>query len=516
MMLPEDSSESSMNWGHLWDVVCRRRWWIGLPLFLVWGIVWGVSWWLPSRYRSETTILVDAPKVPEQYVASNVAPDLQVRLQTLTQQILSRTRLQHIIDDFNLYVAERVRLSPDELIERMRTDINVELIQSATKQLTAFKISYSAPSGRVAQAVTSRLTSLFIAENLHASASQSADTTQFLEDQLQKARTGLEQQGKRLDKFKTAYGGQLPTQMQTNMQILSGINTRLGQSNDALNRAEQQKSYFNSLLTRAIGGTDLASTPSELDAQLSRLKAQLADLQAQYTDRHPDVVRLRDQISKAEKLRVQMEGDLVNAKRNQGANGQQPPSIAHIESELKAAELEIKDHKGEIADFQAQIQDYQARLNSTPLREQRLVELSRDYDQARTYYESLLTKTNASGLATNLEKQQQGKQFRVLDPPILPVKPYWPNRMMLSLAGLGIGLAVGAATTYVVDKLDDGIHRDTEVEGLSKGPILVAIPPLRTPREVRMRSWRIWGEALCAAVIVAVIAAANLVTYHRS
>src|SRR5437868_6860809 len=178
----------------------RRRWWLMLPLFSGWALVVVTSWFIPPRYRSETVIIVEQQKIPEQYVVPNVAIDLQQRLQSMSQQILSRTRLLGIIENHHLYGSAQKKNDPDILVQQMRKDIKIDLVQSPGRpwELSAFKISYSAPDRDLAQQITKELSSFFIDENLHNRQQQSEDTTQFLENQLEQARTNLADQEARL------------------------------------------------------------------------------------------------------------------------------------------------------------------------------------------------------------------------------------------------------------------------------------------------------------------------------
>ncbi len=185
--------EKELGVKEVWEIVVRRRWWILVPTFLIWTAVFVTSWFVPSQYRSETVILVEQQKVPQQYVVSNVASDMQERLQSMTQQILSRTRLMKIIQDFKLYQNLRNRMSPDELVDKMRDDIKIDLVHApGDKDLTAFKIYYSSQSPVLAQQVTNELTTLFIDENLRAREQQSQGTTDFLQRQVESARANLE------------------------------------------------------------------------------------------------------------------------------------------------------------------------------------------------------------------------------------------------------------------------------------------------------------------------------------
>src|ERR1700728_1624666 len=183
--LDEKNSEQGFDLPLYLGIVRRRHLQFLIPLFLAWAVVWGASWVLPPRYLSSTLILVEQPTMPKDYVTPNVNDDLQERLQSITQQILSRTRLLHIIDQFNLYAGPRSKGSPDAKVDRMRKDIGIDVVRDERRQITAFNVSYISRDPHLAQAVTSELTNLFINENVEESTKQANDNTKFLEGQLE-------------------------------------------------------------------------------------------------------------------------------------------------------------------------------------------------------------------------------------------------------------------------------------------------------------------------------------------
>lgn len=505
----QDAVDAPANWSKQWQRLRRRRWWLAMPLFTVWAVVWSVSWFLPAVYRSETLILVEQQKVPEQYVVSNVTADLQERLQSMTQQMMSRTRLLRIMDEFQLYPELRSRRTPDEWVERMRQDIQMELVQAPNRRgdLAAFKIAYLCRNARLAQQVASRLSSLFIEENLKSRQQQSQETTNFLQSQLGEARQSLSEQEMRVKEFKSRYLGELPGQVQSNMQILGGLQSQLQQEMEALGHAKQQSVYLESLLGQwrsAQGGAVLA--PSAVDQELESQRAQLADLSAHYTERHPDIRKLQEAIIRTEALkqRLRPAGELGGG----GAVRSSPGTpLAELESQLKANRVEIANREKSVKGGERQIQGYQSRLNTAPLREQQLADLTRDYDQSRKNYESLLAKLDDSSMATNLEKRQQGEQFRVLDPPNLPQKPYSPQRLRLSLIGLLAGLVLGVGGMAGAEAVDDRIYCRADLKEVSDAPVLSEIPPLLTVAEVdRKKRQSIWQWVAMAAMVAATAA----------
>jgi polysaccharide chain length determinant protein (PEP-CTERM system associated) len=498
-----------------WGIVCRRRRSMFLAFVTVWFLACLLAWLLPPRYRSETTILIQEPQVPQQYVLPNVVSDVQAYLQTLTQQVLSPSRLQRIVDDLRLYSSRLDRLfAGRDVIEKMRKDIKIDLLppkpgaQKSSDLTSFFTITYSGSNPQLVQEVTSRLTALFIDENQRTRQQESENTTAFLDSQLQEARTHLEDQGEKIKEFKARFIGRLPGELQSNIGILGALQGRLQQANEALDRSEQEKLYLTSLLSAYRETPSLASAGIaerlDPDVELARLRVELTEAESRYTNEHPTVLELRDEIAKTEKLKAQLK------------NGDEAKSrpMAEIQSQLKGTELDIQNRKKEIAAVQSQMQIYESRLNETPVREQQLADLSGDYDQQRINYDLLVKKRDDSALATNLEKHQQGEQFFVLDPPSYPTSPYFPNRLSLTLAGLALGLTAAVGTAFMRETLDDRIHADKEISTVCKVPMLVAIPPLTTANEMAASQWRTKKEVACATATVIVMTASALLAFY--
>jgi len=526
----EETSSEQLNLAHYLAIASRFRWRFAIPAFVVFAGVWLTTWFLPAVYRSETLILVEQQKIPEQYVLPNVGGDIQDRLQSMTEQILSRTRLLHIIEQLNLYREQRADLDTDGVIERMRKDIQIELVQSPGRtELTAFKIAYLARDPHIAQQVTNQLSSLFIEENLRVRQEQAENTTQFLDSQLKEAREGLTTQEEKVKVFKSQFLGTLPGQMESNVQILSGLQMRLQQEMQGIAHADQQKVYLESLLNQyrslQTGGTPSKNgvqLPPAIDQELARLRAQLADLSSHYTERHPDIRKIKEQIAKAEAMKQQMAAQLAegggrsteesSASMAYGDPQSSSPLI-ELQSQLKMNTLEIENRKKGVQEVQRQIEQYQARLNTAPLREQQLTDITRDYDQSRKNYEAILAKRDQSEMATNLEKRQQGEQFRVLDPPNLPQKPYSPNRLKLDLIGLVAGLVLGTVALVGSDMADDRIYSKEELQSIVTAPVLTEIPPLPTPAE-ELRAKRLsWIEGATLSLIAVFMLLGFATTY---
>ena len=469
----ERDEEVSRSLSEYWAIVLRRRWYILIPLFVCWAIACAGSWLIPSVYQSDALILVEQQKVPEQYVVPNVTVNLQDRLQSMTQQILSRTRLQSTINRFHLYESpNRIAISQSEdAVERMRKDITIELVEAPGHpgQLTSFKIRYSAGKPDLAQKVNSELTSLFIDENLKSQQQLSESTTAFLQNQLADARLKLEDQETKVRAFKANHFGNLPSQVETNVQILSGLQAQLQNTQRALDGANQQKLYLESLqkeyqtVQESLGNANSAgASPNSLNKDLLDLRRQLREAQLRYTEDHPDVVKLKEKVSKMEKLKQEIDAQAATEKPDKGSADVDPASamevqrgstssMMQVQSQLKANRLEIQNYQQRERKIESDISMYQARLNLTPATEQELADITRGYEESKSNYNSLLQKQNQSQLATSLEQRQQGQQFRILDPPSLPARPSAPNHLIISIGGLLVGLAIGAGLTAFLE-----------------------------------------------------------------
>jgi succinoglycan biosynthesis transport protein ExoP len=515
------------------DVVRRRHMYFLIPFFLGWLVVWSASWVLPSRYKSGTLILVEQPSMPKDYVTPNITDDLQARLASITQQILSRTRLLHIIDQLNLYADKRGRVNDDELVERMRKDIEIELVRDARNQITSFNIFYSSHDPHLAQQVTGELTNLFISENLELRQQKSEDTTKFLGQQLETARQNLAEQEEKVRVYKDQHLGELPSQLTSNVQILSGLQSQLQSEEDGLNADRQQSAYLQSMLeqSRSLQRTTKSGdgTPvgiPALDLELDKLRAQLADLSSHYTDRHPDVRKLKDQIAKTEKMREQALANLKAGATTASGSGNPPASTTddvdsgssatiQLQGQLKANQIDMTNKEHEIAALKAKIDDYQRRLNEEPAREQQFADLTRGYEQSKANYDELLKKKNSSQMATSMELLQQGEHFQMIDPPSLPMKPDFPNRLKFCGFGLGIGIALGGALAGGTEFLDDRLHNEKALKELLPVAVISQIPPITSPHEERKQERILWMGWAAAGFVFATILAGSAISYFR-
>ena len=517
------------------DLLVRRRWYVVVPLFVVWVLVWGVSWTLPSVYRSSTLILVEQPTVSQKIVGDSPASDLQERLDSVEQQIRSRTRLLSIIQRFDLYAKQRAHhASDDDLVARMDKDLSIAPVRSPGKDdLTSFSITFDADNPVAAQEVTQDLSDTIRGENLQIGQQNATNTVKFLDSQLEDARQKLADQDEKVRVFKDRYMGELPTQAASNLQILSGYQNQLQSEQDALGLAKQHTAYLESLqdqyktvgVVTAKPGETNPSGLAAMDQELAKEKDDLKDLRSRYTDQHPDVRKKKEQIAQTEKLRAQRAAELKAKAAEPAGTGpagtaeygddRTAAAVMEAASQLKANEIEIANRQHSIADLKAKIGEYEARLNSAPAREQQLNDLMRDYDQSNKYYNETLDRRNHAELAANLGKSQEGLQFRAIDPPSLPTKPFAPKRFLFSMGGLFAGLVLGVGVAVGAEFLDHRIYDQGEFEKLVQVEMIAEIPPLPTPDEEKEQRSRLVMEFAAAGVIGVIMLLGVAVSFSR-
>ncbi len=505
-----DEQKSGQGFDEYWAIVLRRKWWILGPLFFGWAIVFASAWFLPSRYASESTILVEPPKVPSNLVAPNVEVDLADRVQSMSTQILSRTRLLNLIERFHLYPG--YSYSPDLQVEKMREDVRMDMITgesnlSSKPELVAFKISYKAPDPSAAQKVTIALTSFFVDENVRASQEQSEATTLFLDSQVRALGQTLADEEAKVRAYEAQHDGSLPQQLQSNIQILNGVQQQLQNAQAAKEHAIQQQTYLNSIQSQYQNMSDSSVVPTSIDSQLDNARSALAQLQVQDTDDHPDVKKLKETIASLEKLKKDMAAEARDNMESDNATPQQVQAgmpLVELKTQMKMNKMEIDRANATIQRLQQEGQVYQARLNATPAVEAEMADMMRDFGNMKKEYQELLAKKQQSALATSLEKQQQGAQFRIIDPPSLPDKPAFPDRFKFSLMAIGAGFGLAVLFGFGVEFLDDRIRGEQALLEAIDLPILAEIPPLSTSKELRRARWAP-RLAIAATVLILIL-----------
>jgi len=470
----------------------RRRWVLILVLALVGPpLAYAVSRVLPEKYRSQTLVLIQQPTVSNKIVESLDSSDINQRLSSMQQQILSRSRLEPIIRQFNLYPQDVNRRSMDELVARLQKTIEVTPIapmsETRTQQLPGFYIAVTLDNARNAQEVCTAITSLFIEQNLRQRTEHSEVTTQFLAQELASAKASLDEQDAKLAEFKSGHIGELPDNEQTNLNLLTGLTSQLDASTQALARAQQDKTFTESLLSQQVAAWQASQTgqnPETLEQQLVALQVRLSNLQSAYTEDHPDVIRAKHDIAVLQKKIADSEG--VNGAPS-GSKGSktsiEPAQIQQLRAQVHSDDSMIAAKTKEQEQIRKQIGLFQGRIQSSPTVEQQYKELTRGYQTALESYNELQKKRDNSEMATNLERKQEGEQFSVLDPANLPDKPSFPNRPLFALGGLGGGLALGLGLAFLLEMKDTSVKTERDVEFALHLPVLAMVPEIEPASE---------------------------------
>jgi len=469
----------------------RRAKWILIPALLAPLAGWLISYAFPAKYTSQALVLVEGQKVPEGMVQPVVTADLTGRIATLQQQVLSQSRLQPMLE--RVYGKNSQNL--DEQVDSIRLNMTVEPVVTDLAQfgttgkkkpgqsspVPGFYLNYTASSPREAQQICNELTSLLLEENLKSREDVARGTTNFLSKGLEDAKRNLDDLESKLANFKKQYVGQLPGQEDNNLKILMGLNSQLESNTQTLNRAQQDKSYTESMLAQQLAAwrsAQSSTNPQTLEKQLSDLQSQLLQLQGRYTEDHPDVIKTKADIGEVKKKLAEINtasaqaGETVNDK----ASASEPPEIRQLRLQVHQYGDMITQATHDQKRLQQEIAVYQGRVALSPGVDQQYKGLARDYDSAQKNYQDLLTDKSKSDMALKMEQQQQGEQMHLLNPANLPDAPSFPNRVLFAGGGLGAGLALGLGIALWLELRDKSIRTEADAEMALQLPMLVSIP----------------------------------------
>ncbi|MEP7309754.1 MAG: GNVR domain-containing protein [Acidobacteriota bacterium] len=475
------------------------RWLIVLPWIVVAVATFLVVKRLPNAYRSESLIQVVPPRVPEGYVRATVTARLSDRLPVISQQIMSRTRLERVIQDFDLYAEERKNKLMEDVVSSMRDDVSVQIVKG-----DAFQISYSSNDARTAMKVTERLASLFIDENLRDREGLAEGANQFLESQLDEARRRLVEHETKLSEYKRQYNGELPSQTQSNLQVIGSSQSQAQGLSESINRDRDRRLMLERMLSDASADTPVATparraplsseaagptpTPSAA-AQLEAARGQLRIVELRLKPQHPDVIRLKRAIRDLEAR--------AEAEALQAPVSAEPAPVAPVDTarqnKIRDLRVEMENLDQQIArkaeaqaKLEASISSYQHRVEASSGRELDLIGLTRDYETIQRMYTNLLMKSQEAQVAANLERRQIGEQFKVIDPARVPERPYSPDRLRLNGMGAIGGLLLGLGMVAVIEFRNSTFRTEQDILTVLSLPVLATVPAIVTPTERRI------------------------------
>lgn len=508
--------------GDILSHLVGRRWLILIPFALGAAATPLLARYAPERYRSEALLLVVPQRVPDSYVRSTISESVEDRLPAITDQILSRSRLELIIQEMDLYKAERSRQVMEDVVNGMRGDVTTS---AGGRDVNSFRVSYVSDNPRTAQQVTERLASLYIEQNLRDRESQAENTSQFLDTQLEEAKRRLIEQEKKLEEYRKTYAGQLPSQLPGNLQAIQNAHLQLQSLNEATSRALERRLLVDRQIADAqavplppppLPAVAEGSVPSSTTQQLAQARTRLAALLQRYTPSHPEVVSLErtiaDLVLKLEGESPVGAGQAVVETPLTAAEAAQLNRILDLQAEQVVIDRQLASNGAEEARLKQTIAEYQAKIDIVPTRESELVELTRDYSTLQVAYENLLTKREDSVIAGNLERRQIGEQFRLLDVASLPQRPYNQTRRLVVMAsGSVAGLLFGLLMVGLLEYRDSSFRCEDEVMQRLSVPVLALIPVMNSDRERRAVKWRQVASDVAGTVVILAVGAVLVV-----
>lgn len=513
-------------------LMARRRWWVvaaSLAVCSFGALV--VSSYMPDLYRSDMLMQIVPQRVPDSYVMSTVTLPTGDRIQSLSQQILSRTQLEQLIAEFDLYPEERARLPMQDVVEGMQENIQVEMGPpvSGTRRADApdaFHVRFTYRNPDTAARVTQRLGALFADFNARDRGTLADATSEFLEAQLDDARARLEAQEQKLEAFRKKNAGKLPSQLTFNLQSIQSTQLELQALVESLARDRDRKLILERLYADALaepapaaatpaasGAPDQATVPvtaSPAD-QLAAARAALARMELRLTPEHPDIIRTKRLIADLEKEVAEEAAEAAA-----GGTPALPPALtreaqerrerlSEMRAELESLGRQISFKQSEEQRLRDRVADYQGRIEAVPGIESEWLVLTRDYDTLQEAYKDLLTKSESSRVAADLERRQIGEQFRVLDPARVPVTPVGRVRLKTNAIGAALGLFIGLGLVALVEVRDTSFRTEAEVLDVLVLPVLALVPFVET--EAHRKRIRRQHVLVSAAVVLAGTAA---------
>jgi polysaccharide chain length determinant protein (PEP-CTERM system associated) len=512
------------------EMAWRRKWFIVVPMLF--GIYGGliVSSRIKDMYRSEMLIQVVPQRVPDSYVRSTVTMRAEDRLNALSQQVMSRTELERTINEMNLYQADLQRFPIEDVVERMRSNIALEVVRSQRdgRDADAFYVRFTYPDREIATRVTERLGALFIDLNARDRGDLADATNDFLQAQLVEARQRLEQTEKRLEQFRERNAGKLPSQLSFNMQAIQSTQLEVQALVESLARDRDRKLMLERLYNDAQAENvapqpaPAAAAPASTDPsaglpagasvqqQLTAARQLLARLELRLTQQHPDVVRAKRQIRELEERESQEAAAAPKGTTKPVVTGLTTEQLARrdrlqeMRAQIESLERQITFRETQEQRLRSTVSDYQRRIEQVPGVESEMVALTRDYETQQNAYKDLLTKSEQSKVAAELEKKQIGEQFRVLDPAKPPVRPTGIARVQVNAIGAVAGLVVGLLIAAALELGNTTFRSASDVVDSLQLPVVALVSYVENDDDLRRR--RFYRALQSAAIAVTMIA----------
>ena len=519
----------------------RRKWLVILAFIGPFAVTVSLAIALPNLYRSTATLLLERQQVSETFVKSSVTSELESRLHTISQEILSRSKLQDLIIRFDLYPEFRKRATPEEVVERMRRDIRMEfkgrdirmepkesavvVPQAGPVATIAFTLSFRGKDPEIVANVTNTLASLFVDENVKLRERQAAGTAEFLRVQLEEMKRKLDQEEQRVGEFKERHLGELPEQTPVNLAILERLNVELRLNKE--NQIRVMEWFDQEDLTRQLAmasknapvkdptdttpvrdPTDTPTGPVAIAARIAWLNQELTELRTRFSEKYPDVIRVKAEIAALERqLAETRNGETSETKADSKAN--QYPS--RLKKGHSAAAVQLSALKEQEKSLRQAIAMYQRRVDHSPRLEQEYQGLFGDYKTMKEHYGALLQRYQEALVAESMEHGEKGDEVRLLDAAIPSTRPAAPNPLRLIFIGLILSMGLAGGAVWLIEHRDTSFHTLNELRAFTKVPVLASIPPIVTKTDTSR-----WRRRFCLRTAAALVGLAILIgtTHH--
>jgi polysaccharide chain length determinant protein (PEP-CTERM system associated) len=491
---------------------------LGLLLALV------VSSQLSDVYEAESLIEIMPQRVPESYVRSTVTMKTEDRLDTLSAQVKSRTQLEKMITELDLYKKQRASAPMQDVVELMRSSIRTDIVRprNPMQPVDSFYLRFQYNDAVMAARVTERLGMLYVDYNARDRGALAQGTNEFLGTELEEAKRRLDEAGAKLQAFRERHSGKLPTQLQGNIQMIQTVQAQRSSLVESLARDRDRQQMLEQLYNNALA-TPLPAPPPTVNPtanpavavtmsprqQLDLAKATLAQLQTKLSDEHPDVRRARRQVADLEKqVAALSETGAPTAAGPTGATSeelQRRDRLATMRAEIESLGRQIKFKESQEAGLNATIAQYQSRIEAVPGVESEYLALSREFETKQDAYKDFLAKSENARVAENLENRHVSEQFRVLDPPRVPYRPISPMRSAISGGGLVAGLFLGLLVAALLEIRDGSLKTAVDVAQILKLPVIASVPTVLLEVEKRqiVRRRRLLSGTAALAVVAA-------------
>lgn len=482
----------------------RRLGWLFLPPLATTFAALLYSSTVPNVYQSDMLIAIDPQRVPDAFVRSTVTLSTDLRMDAIEVQVMSRTNLERMIAEFDLYPELRSKGPLEDVVSTMRSNVEVQLERGrpgprGLEPSNAFHVRFTYTDPLIAARVTQRLGSLFVEQNRSDRRGLAESTNSFLEEQLEEARKSLEVQERRLEAFRERHGNAMPTQMQSNMQAITSAQMQAQSLVESMARDRDRKLMLERLYREAAtepapvvapATTNTAAGPAgaTVPEQLAAAKSALASLELRYRPEHPDVVRAKRLVAELETKAAASQGtDTRGADTATAAIGSMTPErreqLRQMLAEIESLDRQMAFKDSEERRIRGEISEYQRRIEAVPGLESEWAALTRDYDTQQAAYKELLTKSGNAKLSVDLEQEQIGETFRIVDPAGVPVQPLSSLRLQINAGGLALGLLFGLSVAALLEFRDSSFRSDRDVMEVLGLPVLATAPYIESAND---------------------------------